>query len=171
MWLTYARSVLLGAGSQPVDAMETLNDAERLARPYVLLRAIALRLVAEAALRDQWGEPARWLRDSETELIARSQHRIASACRTLLKQAGEPTTRRRGSDAEVPVSLLKVGVTAREAEVLDLLTSRLTNKEIAERLYLSPRTVEKHVASLLTKTHCSNRRDLIVWVTEHPLGR
>ena len=40
-------------------------------------------------------------------------------------------------------------MTAREAEVLELVGGRLSNKDIAARLYLSPRTVEKHVASLL----------------------
>jgi DNA-binding CsgD family transcriptional regulator len=36
----------------------------------------------------------------------------------------------------------------------------LTNKELAARLHLSPRTVEKHVASLLAKTGCRRRAQL-----------
>jgi DNA-binding NarL/FixJ family response regulator len=43
-------------------------------------------------------------------------------------------------------------VTEREADVLGLLAQGLSNREIAERMFLSPRTVEKHVASLLAKT-------------------
>jgi DNA-binding CsgD family transcriptional regulator len=46
---------------------------------------------------------------------------------------------------------MAAGVTVREAEVMDLVVERLSNREIAERLYLSPRTVEKHIASLLDK--------------------
>lgn len=46
---------------------------------------------------------------------------------------------------------MAAGVTAREAEVMDLVVERLSNREIAERLYLSPRTIEKHIASLLDK--------------------
>ncbi len=51
-------------------------------------------------------------------------------------------------------------MTAREAEVLALLTDRCTNREIAERLFLSPRTVEKHVASVLGKLGVASRAEL-----------
>ena len=51
-------------------------------------------------------------------------------------------------------------VTRREAEVLDALTERLTNAEIAARLYLSERTVESHVSSLLRKLGAGNRVEL-----------
>jgi hypothetical protein len=48
-------------------------------------------------------------------------------------------------------------VTRREAEVLAALAERLTNAEIAARLYVSERTVESHVASLLRKLEAPNR--------------
>ncbi|HEX6945787.1 MAG TPA: LuxR C-terminal-related transcriptional regulator [Acidimicrobiia bacterium] len=50
--------------------------------------------------------------------------------------------------------------TPREREVLALLAERLTNREIADRLYVSVRTVESHVSSLLVKTGAANRREL-----------
>jgi DNA-binding CsgD family transcriptional regulator len=52
------------------------------------------------------------------------------------------------------------GVTQREAEVLESLGARLTNAEIAENLYLSVRTVESHVSSLLRKLGADDRRSL-----------
>ncbi|MBV9414195.1 MAG: helix-turn-helix transcriptional regulator [Solirubrobacterales bacterium] len=42
-------------------------------------------------------------------------------------------------------------------DVLLLLAQGLTNRQIAARLYLSPRTVDKHVERLLAKTHSPNR--------------
>jgi WD40 repeat protein/DNA-binding CsgD family transcriptional regulator len=54
----------------------------------------------------------------------------------------------------------RAGVTAREREVLALLGRRLTNQEIAGRLFLSIRTVESHVSSLLTRLEVENRRAL-----------
>jgi DNA-binding NarL/FixJ family response regulator len=44
---------------------------------------------------------------------------------------------------------------------LALVGGRLPNRDIAERLYLSPRTVEKHAASLLTKVGAASRADLV----------
>jgi len=52
------------------------------------------------------------------------------------------------------------GVTRKEREVLAALSERLSNPEIAERLYVSRRTVESHVSSLLRKLDATNRRDL-----------
>jgi DNA-binding NarL/FixJ family response regulator len=51
------------------------------------------------------------------------------------------------------------GLTARQFEVLGLLVEGLTNAEIAERLVVSPRTAEHHVAAVLTKLGASTRRE------------
>ena len=51
-------------------------------------------------------------------------------------------------------------VSAREAEVLAGLAEHLTNAEIAERLFISVRTVESHVSSLLRKLGAADRRAL-----------
>jgi predicted ATPase/class 3 adenylate cyclase len=52
------------------------------------------------------------------------------------------------------------GVTRKEAEVLAGLGEQLSNAEIAARMYVSERTVETHVSSLLRKLGASNRREL-----------
>ncbi len=52
------------------------------------------------------------------------------------------------------------GVTRKEAEVLDALCEHLTNAEIASRLYVSERTVESHISSLLRKFQVANRHEL-----------
>lgn len=53
-----------------------------------------------------------------------------------------------------------VEISAREAEVLALLGERCANAEIAERLFISVRTVESHVSSLLRKFGVADRRTL-----------
>ena len=56
--------------------------------------------------------------------------------------------------------LSDAGVSEREAEVLELIAERATNAEIASRLFVSVRTVESHVSSLLRKLGASDRREL-----------
>jgi len=51
------------------------------------------------------------------------------------------------------------GLTPRQLEVLALLADGLTNAEIAERLVVSPRTAEHHVAAVLTKLGATTRRE------------
>lgn len=53
------------------------------------------------------------------------------------------------------------GLTTRQSEVLELLTEGLTNSEIAQRLFISPRTAEKHVATVLSKTGAADRHEVV----------
>ena len=161
MWLGYAHAVTLAAAGDATAAEAAFDKADRAASPYPLFRAIALRLAAEAALEHPFGDPVTWLRDAEAGFVSHRLTRIASACRGLLAKAGAPATRRRGrDDAALAGDLLRLGITAREAEVLELVGEHLSNKDIAARLYLSLRTVEKHVASLLHKTTTADRAAL-----------
>lgn len=49
------------------------------------------------------------------------------------------------------------GLTARQMDVLSLLAEGLTNAQISERLYLSPKTVDHHVSAVLTKLEVHSR--------------
>lgn len=62
------------------------------------------------------------------------------------------------------------GLSPREAEVLGLLATGLSNKEIAERLVLSTRTVETHVANTYAKLDVANRAEAAVRAIELGLG-
>jgi non-specific serine/threonine protein kinase len=65
---------------------------------------------------------------------------------------GAPGPEGRGREA------LPAGLTAREAEVLRLLAAHHSNREIADALVLSVRTVERHVSNLYTKIRAHDRR-------------
>ena len=53
----------------------------------------------------------------------------------------------------------------RESEVAALVASGLTNREIASRLVISPKTASTHIEHILTKLGASRRAEIAVWVT------
>jgi DNA-binding CsgD family transcriptional regulator len=59
------------------------------------------------------------------------------------------------------------GLTARELEIARLVTDRRTNAEIAEELYLSPKTVETHIRNLFHKLAVSSRVEIARTVERH----
>lgn len=61
------------------------------------------------------------------------------------------------------------GLSAREVEVLRLVTTGTSNHEIAARLIISVRTVEAHVRTLLIKTGCSGATELLACARRHGL--
>jgi DNA-binding NarL/FixJ family response regulator len=117
---------------------------------YPVWRELALLFAAEAARRDGWGDPGSWLAEAAEGFERHGLGELAARCTAL---ASPPAGRWAG-----------LGITSREAEVLGLVADGLANKQIAERLTLSVRTVEKHVESLLRKTGCASRTQLAALV-------
>ena len=73
-----------------------------------------------------------------------------------------------------PPELIRAGITPRELEVLRCVALRMSNREIADRLVVSTRTVESHVSALLAKLGAGSRRDLAAWagaLLGQPTGR
>jgi DNA-binding NarL/FixJ family response regulator len=60
-------------------------------------------------------------------------------------------------------------LTAREAEILGMVGTGLSYRQIAERLVLSHRTVQNHVQNTLNKLHLHNRVELVRYAIEHGL--
>ncbi|MFI6227699.1 helix-turn-helix transcriptional regulator [Micromonospora echinospora] len=159
-FLLLADAVLLGRAGRPHDAVAAVNRAHVVSECYPRAHHLGLRLVAEAALADGWGDPILWLRTAEEYFHLAGLPRAASACRALLRRGGASAPQRRDGRDQIPAALITKGLTVREYEVLVLLGERHGNKDIAEQLFISPRTVEKHVASLLAKTGCESRVSL-----------
>jgi DNA-binding CsgD family transcriptional regulator/tetratricopeptide (TPR) repeat protein len=130
-------------------ALELAGDAAAaaarwsdLGRPYEAALALA-DVGGELALRESL--------DSLTTLGARAPAAIVSrrlralGARDILR-GPRPATRRNAA-----------GLTARESQVLALVAEGLRNAEIAQRLFLSPRTVGNHVSAILSKLGAETR--------------
>ncbi len=166
-FLAWSRAVLLGRDGRQEDADAAAAEALSCSEGQPTARFLGGRLAAEAALADGWGDPVGWLRAAESHYHAQQVPRLAAACRALLRQAGAQVTQRRRGHDRVPAVLRQLGVTVREFEVLTLIADRLRDREIAERLFLSPRTVEKHVASLRARTGQADRAELVRFARQH----
>ncbi|MFE4664891.1 AAA family ATPase [Streptomyces sp. NPDC056716] len=155
-----AEAVLLGREGAGARAAAAVESALAAAEPYPLSRHLGLRLIADAAYEDGWGDPVGWLRRAEHYFHERDIAAVTGACRAGLRRLGAPVHQHRSGTSGIPEQLRTQGVTVREFEVFRLLAERLGNKDIADRLFISPRTAEKHIASLITKTGAANRADL-----------
>ena len=58
-------------------------------------------------------------------------------------------------------------LTPAERQVVELAAERLSNREIAERLFVSRRTIETHISHAFVKLGCAARRDLIAIARVH----
>ena len=70
-------------------------------------------------------------------------------------------------DGERP---LPRGLTEREAEVLALVADGRTNREVAEELVLSPKTIDRHLSNIFTKLDVSNRTEAAAFAFSHGLA-
>ena len=106
--------------------------------------------------------PARSAEEAAAELRAdvKAGRYDSDSAEAVLGAAGHRVPRRREGPA---------GLTPREVEVLRLVARGLSNKEIAERLVISPKTVGNHVEHIYTKIDASNRAAASLFAMQHGL--
>lgn len=101
--------------------------------------------------------------EEQRYLLARLRHTLADAGERpigLYEAAADLRGARLGS-APVSSSALRARLTARQSEVLDLMTSGLSNAEMAERLVVALPTVKSHVRAVLRASGAVNRSDAV----------
>ncbi|MBM3935445.1 MAG: response regulator transcription factor [SAR202 cluster bacterium] len=59
------------------------------------------------------------------------------------------------------------GLSQREQEVLELVAQGQTNKQVAERLFITENTVKYHMKNILDKLHLQNRSQVIAWAARY----
>ena len=152
-----ARAAVLLARGEPEPSARAAAEAARLAReapPAPLLHARA-RLAEGRALAAAGDRPAAVaaLLEAETALDGFGALRLRGEAVRELRRLGHRVVRAAPADGADPL-------TAREREIAELIAAGHTNREVAEQLVLSTRTIEAHLRSIFAKLGVRSRVEL-----------
>jgi DNA-binding NarL/FixJ family response regulator len=143
------RFLALSASDAPEDVIAVIRAG---ARGYVT-KTISTAELADAIKRVAAGD-------------AVFSHRLAGFVLDAFAAAGSSGS----SDVRPSFDPELDQLTSREREVLRLIAQGYTYKEIARELYISVKTVESHVSSVLRKLQLSSRHQLTRWAAERRLA-
>jgi DNA-binding CsgD family transcriptional regulator len=146
--LGYARAILAGRAGELEAATQLAADADADLHSYPVWADLARLYAAGPAAAEGWGQPRQWLHAAAASFGRYGIEPLAERCRQLLQ---EPPRSR----------WARLGITDRQADVLRLVAEGQSNKEIAARLQLSIRTVEKHIETLLRTVGARSRTQLV----------
>ena len=139
----YPRSVAGGAITPPARLLGAADAYQAMREPRPHRESLSAESAA-TALRDE----------------VRAGHLEGDLVEAVLGAAGHRVRRRFGGPA---------GLTAREIEVLRLVARGLSNREIAERLVISPKTAGNHIEHIYNKIDASTRATASLYAMQHGL--
>lgn len=153
----HARGAILLAEGDAQAALAPLHRAfstwQKLGAPYIAARLRVLIGRACHALGDEDGR--------SLEL---------GAARTVFEQLGaRPDLAQIDTPKTGRASRTRHGLTARELEVLRLVAAGKTNKAIAKELYLSEKTIDRHLSNIFAKTSLKSRAAATAYAYQHQL--
>jgi DNA-binding NarL/FixJ family response regulator len=149
----YAAGALALAEDRPDDALKALRAAlqswQELGWPYETART---RVLVGRSMRE--------LGDEESAVAE-----LGASARALAALGATPAAQE--ADRLLAPGLLPGGLTAREAEVLRLVAAGGSNAEIAETLFLSEKTVARHLSNIFTKLNVPSRTAAAAYAFDH----
>lgn len=148
-------------------SMPGMDGAEATRRALAVqpgLRVIALTMLGDApyyARMVEAGASGFLMKDTPLDEVVGAIEAVAAGgtwfCKEVLQQALADTP----PDGEAEM------LSAREIEVLACVCRGLSNRQIADELFISKRTVDKHRANILEKTGCANTASLVVYAVKN----
>ena len=160
IWSLLGLSLVAAARRQDDRVLRLAGAADRLAREYSLTT---------------WSFRGQQLEDARTQAL----HRLGIKGRgeAALKEGHTLTTAEAleyalGGERPAGELLTDGGLLSRrEREVVTMVASGMTNKEIAQRLFIAERTAEGHVERIRNKLGVRSRTEVATWAVAHGLGQ
>ena len=160
--------VFMDISMQGIDGCETTRRALAM-RPE--LRIITLSMYGDDhyyTLMVESGASGFLLKDSDIEEVYNAVDSVQSGD-SYFSSALLGSLTRNMSMASVDVPLEGDALSDREIEILVEVCRGLSKQEIADKLFISKRTVDKHRANILEKTGCKNTANLVVYAIKNHL--
>ena len=154
-----------------LPGMSGTELTSRIASQHPEVAVLALTMLQDdASLRDTLRAGARGylLKESTPREIIRATEALASGHAVFGGVAAARALAALTDESHKPVPLPEL--TQREREVLDLLAQGLTNSAIADRLYVSEKTVRNHVSNIFTKLGVNDRGAAVARARDVGLG-
>jgi DNA-binding CsgD family transcriptional regulator len=158
-WAARRYGDAVSALRQSRSASKSIAEADHLVRNTPLHRHMLRTIIAPDVYQAGLQESAEgWLREADAFCSAAGERALQRRVRNTLASIGAKVPK--GSKSAVPPHLARLGITARETEILRLVNAGLSNADISHRLFISTRTVESHVSNMLQKTGGATREQL-----------
>ncbi|MDR0509655.1 MAG: response regulator transcription factor [Rikenellaceae bacterium] len=148
-----------------MPVMGGIEAATKALAAYPNLRIVALSMHGEAeyyARMAALGARGFLLKDSSFDQVVEAIEAVAGGGSYLPRELDDM------EDFKVDDPALGL-LSVRETEILSHICLGESNHEIANRLFISKRTVDKHRANILEKTGCRNTATLVAWAITHSL--
>jgi DNA-binding NarL/FixJ family response regulator len=150
-----------------VEATRRLRERDPAVKVVVLTTYADDRSVIDALRAGALGYLTK---DAGAAEIQQALHRVASGQAALDPVVQRHLVEAIAAESPLPPEPLPDGLTPREAEVLTLIASGLSNAEIAEHLVVSEATVKTHVNHLLPKIGARDRAQAVGYAYRHGLA-
>jgi len=151
-------------GAHSLPAREAYEQAEATAR-----QALAEEEWLSAYAAGRSLPLAQALAEADEFVAAVAEGKSAATPRPTAGDSDQSAPQGDAKDSSAARPVTAFDLTRREREVLALLCQRLTDPEIAARLFISPRTASSHVANVLGKLGAANRREAASIAVHHQL--
>ena len=159
-------------GDSRLEVLDDLLSRIEEVRVLILTGACNEEMQAEVVRRGAMGLV---MKQQAAEILLKAIDRVYDGelwfDRSLMKRVIAQTTtsagKAKGASEEEKLRI----ITPREREIITLVGEGLKNKDIAERLFISQRTVRNHLTSIFSKLDVSDRLELLLYAYKHNLTK
>src|ERR1700682_4188099 len=152
------REIARALPSTQILVLTTLNDDETV---FEAVRAGAQAYLLKDASEDELLETIRALRRGESRLTPQIARKVMDQFRRLASMPRAEPVREDDSDDTEPLS-------EKEEKILQLISEGMTNRQIANTLFLAEGTVKNYVSRIMEKLHANTRTELALRTKRQP---